>query len=199
MYRTGKPTEPPLGYQAASGVLEPSDTVGGFLARHDTVRGQCQSQDCKRTCHINLPLLAARGLAAMQISVIKQLWRCHALGDCSLDFRVESGPGLPLEALLGRPHVSIRWKCRGCKFFRTSLPDRVIASLEAKKLGGGGTPIRDLGKLIKGPCQACGKSNWDIDVLWPNTESVGYRIDEQRRQEERAALAIAAEALKRRD
>ena len=25
------------------------------------------------------------------------------------------------------------------------------------------------------PCKACGKVNWRVDVLWPNTETMGWK------------------------
>jgi hypothetical protein len=170
-----------------SGRLEPDSTVFGFLARGDEVRGHCHHRDCKRTCSPDFTELAAKGFGRVRVDHVERLLRCIRLdGGCSLDFHVKKGPGLPLTALLGHAHVSIRFKCRKCNLYRTALPDAVIAKLqaaggEAKKC----YTVEGLSAVTKNPCPNCKKADWQIDVLWPNVNSIGYRIEQQRKAEAR--------------
>lgn len=180
------PTDPPRGWTALSGYLEPDQTVFGFMARADEVRGNCHHRDCKRHISIDFTELAAKGFGRVHVNAVERLLRCNCLDGCSLDFHVKKGPGLSLSSLLGHAHVSIRFRCRACKLHRTALPDAVIAKLRA---GGPETKacntVEGLAAVTKSPCPNCKKVDWQIDVLRPNVNTVGYRIEQQRKTEAR--------------
>jgi hypothetical protein len=38
-----------------------------------------------------------------------------------------------------------------------------------------GLLVTEVAGQIKGPRRTCGKSNWRVDVLWPNPDSEGVR------------------------
>jgi hypothetical protein len=53
--------------------------------------------------------------------------------------------------------------------------EQVIAGLETRKKGGGRTEVTALGALMSGPCPACRTSNWVAEVLYVDTETMGWR------------------------
>jgi hypothetical protein len=180
------PTDPPRGWMALSGYLEPDRTVFGFMARGDEVRGNCHHRDCTRRCSIDFTELAAKGFGRVHVEHVKRMLMCNRLDGCSLAFHDKAGRGLSLRALLGHAHASIRFRCRACKHHHTALPDAVIAKLraagrEAKSCD----TVEGLAAVTKSPCPNCKKVDWQIDVLWPNVNSVGYRIEQQRKAEAR--------------
>jgi hypothetical protein len=97
----GMPNETPRGWHAVDGILQPDRTVGGYLARHEAVKGRCHLRDCRRTCEIDIERLASRGFARMPIDALKRLMRCARMEGCALDFQDEASGGLPITTLLG--------------------------------------------------------------------------------------------------
>ena len=101
---------------------------------------------------------------------------CQALGGCSMTFSVEDAPGLPINYLVGKQHVMIRFLCNGCRFSRESLPEAVIKKLYAIKAPAGDrTPVDGLAKFAKEPCPMCKKTNWRVFVVWPRRDTMGFR------------------------
>jgi hypothetical protein len=126
-------TEVPVGYTAVTGLLEPDTTVGRALARGEEIKGFCGQRGCARRCTIDLQRLVAKGFGAMQLSFIRDLWRCHSLTGCGFDLRGERSSGIVLRELVGRSHVKIRVKCAGCGFFRAYLVEQLLAQLGARQ------------------------------------------------------------------
>jgi hypothetical protein len=167
--------DPPPGWTAASGLLEPDPTVAGHLARMQELKGVCSRRDCRRRCHVDLERLAARGFGAIAVSAVQGLLRCHSLTGCGLEFHADPRTGLPLRALAGRSHVRIRIKCGACGFFRVILPETLIARLSAEAPMPDGLYISDIAGRIRGPCRQCRKTAWRVEVLWPDARSEGAR------------------------
>ena len=167
---------PPTGWLADSGVLQPDMTVGGFWARKQRIHGLCGTKDCRRRCEVDCENLVGRGLGRLSITDVKALLRCHRLGGCSIDFQVDRDGGqLPLRSLLGLSYVRIRFVCRSCGFFRVATPDAVIKKLKEKGRGGEQTSTTDIAATIKEPCKQCKNVAWEVQVLWPNEASAGFR------------------------
>ena len=95
---------------------------------------------------------------------------------CALDFQEEATEGLPITALFGQAHVWIRFRCMRCNFHRTALPNQKLAKLMVKGGGAGDdATLEKLASLAKEPCKSCGKTDWRVDVLWPDLGSEGRR------------------------
>jgi len=166
---------PPTGWIARDGLLQPDPTIAGYRARMQEVRGICGQRDCKRRCDVDLQRLTALGFGSLHIDTAKRFLKCDNLTGCGLDFHEDRRAGLPLKALFGRSHVSVRVKCGGCGFFRTATPEAVWRRIMAGKSPDDGLLVGDIAAQIKGPCKQCGKSRWAADVLWPNPGSEGWR------------------------
>jgi hypothetical protein len=173
--------DPPPGWRAVSGLLEPDPTVAGYLARMQDVKGVCGKRDCRRRCEVDLEWLARAGFGALPVATVEGLLRCHNLAGCGLAFHSDNRAGLPVRSLVGRSHVRLRIKCAACGFFRIALPEAVIAKLSAKGPMPDGFPISDIAGSIKGPCRQCKKTAWRVEVIWPDVKSEGYRRGMERR------------------
>lgn len=166
---------PPQGWSSPSGVLEPTRTVFGYIARGQTLRGGCFRRDCRRSCTIDLEHLQRRGLDLAEREIL-HLHRCNRLDGCGLELRPEPHtPNLPLRRLVGVPGIATRIKCRGCEFFRRLTVEEMIGQLVASKRGGDATCVSEVKGLLKSPCKACKKTSWDFDVLWPAENTLGWR------------------------
>jgi len=175
--------EPPAGWLAFNGLLEPNPTIAGYLARGQEVRGVCHQRDCRRRCELDLARLAAKGFGSLPVSVAEGLMKCHGLTGCALEFHTDRRASLPVRALFGRAHVKIRIRCNGCGFFRTATPEGLFAKLSAERAASDGLLISEVAAKIKGPCKQCRKSAWRVDVLWPDTNSEGWRRQNEKRDE----------------
>jgi hypothetical protein len=175
------PCIPPDGWLALDGLLVPGATVAGYAARGDEVKGRCHLRDCRRTCHIDMPRLVEAGFGRLPVEAMKRWLRCSRPEGCGIDWFEERPIGFRLQWLLGRPHVTIRFTCQTCKFHRSTSPDRVLAKLRAKGAGAADdATVEKLAKLPMEACKNCGKSNWRVDVLWPNANSARYRAAQAR-------------------
>lgn len=181
------PYDPPLGWRSFCGLLEADTSIAGHAARHESVRGHCRNNDCKRTVTVDLEGLLRSGLGRMDVKLAQRFLMCQSLSGCNLSFHVEKGIGLRLDQLVGKPLVQVRFQCRGCKFFRVTLPDKVIdaAREKAKTTKEHIVTLDQLRAAPMEPCQKCGKTNWQVDVLWPERPTDGreYKayVDAQRR------------------
>lgn len=175
------PQGPPRGWHALSGILEHDTSVLGFLSRRDQVIGRCHNKGCRRTCHIDFDHLARTGHGRMPLATIERLLRCQRLEGCALDFQIKRGPGLSLRLLQPFPHVSIRFRC-ACGHAHAASPTQILARLRA---AGGEAKLcstfEGLAAVSKAPCPKCQTVAWTIDVLWPNVNSIGYRMAQQKR------------------
>lgn len=172
---------PPAGWVSLDGSLTPGMGVTHYAARGQNVRGSCAGRandDCKRTVTIDAARLCSQGLGALGMDRIKRTYRCQRLDDCMLTFH-DLEPDLPLtlSRLTGRAYVRIRLTCRGCKLRRLFTAEEVVARLRAANKGDSGTRLDGLGGKISGACPnaACGKRNWQADVLWANVDTAGWR------------------------
>ncbi len=140
------------------------------------LEGVCIQRDCRRRCHVDLERWAARGFAAVRIDYLKRQLKCARMDGCALDFHARPAePLLPLRALIGRPRVQIRIRCQGCKFFRSLTVEALIVRLKEQKTGSEDTNVTEVVGAVRGPCKACGKRAWRVDVLWPDPRSEGVR------------------------
>jgi hypothetical protein len=174
-------TDRPLsGWISLSGVLSPGQTVAAYAARGQRVKGACRATGCSRRVDIDPRTLAGEGYTKVHMTRLRDLWRCHRLDGCQLSF-YDDRPDFPLRLghLVGKPHVRLRARCRrdGCKYFRVWLVEQIITGLAARNVGDERTEVAAVGGLMKTPCPMCKRVNWAADVLWANTESVGWRVD----------------------
>ena len=168
------PHKPPAGWHIASGILQVDRTVRGYYTRRQDVVGRCHTRDCRRTLHVDIKRLHADGLGALRIDQIKTLFRCGRLDGCSLDFHNDlKAESLKVSTLCRRPAVAIALRCVGCGVVLKIAPEHMIERLQAEGKGGGDTEVRDLAPLLSGPCRACGKAAWDVQVAWPDPETWG--------------------------
>lgn len=168
----------PSGWTSTNGIVGPGERVADFAARGQPVKGRCRSQGCYRKIDLDAQALCKLGLSTLQMRQVQKLWMCQRLDGCGLDFFNEPAAiPLRLELFVGRPNIRLRLRCRGngCKYFRLYQVEQVIAGLEARKKGGGRTEVTALGALMSGPCPTCKKPNWVAEVLYVNTETMGWR------------------------
>lgn len=172
---------PPAGWVSLGGVLVEGPKVADYAARGQNVRGVCSGRangDCKRTLTINSKRLCEEGFGRLAMKRVSSMFRCQRLDDCMARFwDLEPDLPLSLSVLKGRRYVRVRLKCRGCGLSRGFTPEEMIARLEAAGKGNSGTLVKGLGGKISGSCpnKACGKSNWEADVLWANVETMGWK------------------------
>lgn len=183
---------PPRGWVAPYGVLLVDSSIGGYLAGCREVSGRCSKQDCRRTCHLNLELLATQGLARIAVSTIARTFKCQRLDGCGLEFTDRSDHGLPLADLARHPWSEIRFTCEACKHAHAARPEAVLAKLKAEARAAAlpATAPNTLEKLLAAtpkPCGKCGAVRWRIEVLWPDTTSFGFRQGLEARERARAA------------
>lgn len=166
---------PPEGWTAFNGVLRPDRTVDGYVARLQEVRGHCYFRECKRSCRFELQRMQAAGWGRIDIGLIQKFYRCQRPDGCGLEYSEEPRTGsLPLRALLGRSHVSAKIACESCKFFRRVSIEGLIKKLRAEGVGDEATSFTEVAPLIKGACK-CGRKSWKVEILWPNTDTLGWR------------------------
>ena len=172
----------PAGWVAIDGTVQPSENVAGYAARHQTVKGKCQRSGCSRRVDLDPKGLCGEGLGSLSMQQVKTWWRCNRAGGCGLDYHNEP-PAFPLrlEHFIGLPNVRIRLRCRGdkCKFHRVWPVEVMIKGLVERGQGDERTEIDKLGAKMTSACALCKKSNWTADVLWANTESMGWRAEER--------------------
>jgi hypothetical protein len=168
----------PPGWTSSNGIVGPGERVADFAARGQPVKGVCRSQGCTRRVELDAAALCKGGLAALSMRQVQKLWMCQRLDGCGLDFHNEP-PAIPLrlELFIGRPNVRLRLRCRGggCKFFRLYAVEQIIAGLEQRKKGGGRTEVAALGALMTTACPTCKKTNWAAEVLYVDTDTMGWK------------------------
>lgn len=168
----------PPGWVAIDGTVQPSEVVAGYAARHQVVKGKCTRSGCNRRVELEANALCRDGLGAIPMQQIKAWWRCQRAGGCALTFHNEP-PAFPLrlEHFTGLPHVRVRLSCRGdrCTYTRVYPPEVMIKGLVGRGQGDERTEIAKLGAKMTSACPLCKKSNWAADVLWANTETVGWK------------------------
>jgi hypothetical protein len=165
------------------GVLQPSERVSGYAVRHQTVRGICRGKECTRRVELDPKSLCGEGLGSLTMRQVQAFWRCQRIDGCKLDFHNEK----PLNPLLlgqfvGRANVRVRVRCRGdrCKFHRLWRVDEMIAGLEKRGHGSSRTEVEALGAMMTTPCPLCKKASWTAEILWINTDTMGWKARGER-------------------
>jgi hypothetical protein len=169
---------PPAGWVSLGGVLEPGSRVADYAARCQRVKGTCRAHGCHRRIDLDPKALCATGYGAVNMRRIRDLWRCHQLDGCELTF-YDDTPDNPLRLghLEGLLHVRVRVRCRAdkCRYLRAWRAEEMVKALTERGAGDERTEIVQLAGLMKSPCPLCARCNWTVDVLWANTDSVGWR------------------------
>jgi hypothetical protein len=161
-----------------SGVLEPAEQVAAYAARGQMIRGSCATKECNRKVRLDPKDLCGHGQGSLHMRQVEKLHYCHRLDGCALNFYADpKTPPLRLDWLTGRAHVRVRLRCRGngCKYARVWVVEQMIAGLKKAGKGGGDTDVHELGRLMTAACPVCKKANWTADILWANTETLGWR------------------------
>lgn len=181
---------PPRGWTIVAGTLTLDKTIAGYLARDHDVRGRCYTQDCRRNCHLDHGRLVAAGLGALTVDQVKRTMQCSRLQGCSMEWLENpKRSSLPLLVLRGRLAVRIRIKCRACGTLSHVSPETMIAKLQAEQKGGDATLVSEIAGLLQKACP-CGKTSWDVDVAWPDPNTIGGRraLEQAQAQRDRHRL-----------
>ena len=173
-----RPNVPPPGYVACNGTVAPGGCVADYAARRQVVKAGCRTRGCNRHITLDPEVLSRDGMGALAMRKIQQLWKCNRIDGCGLEFHNER-PGVPLMLghFVGLPHVRIRLRCReaACEFARVYPVEALIKGLAARKQGDERTEIEVLPGKMTSACPVCKKANWTADVLWADTETLGWR------------------------
>lgn len=168
---------PPRGWRIENRSLVRDDSLAGYQARGQEVRGSCHQRGCKRSCWIDIDFLVSRNMGAMAMAEFKRLLKCQVLGGCWLDFREEPAEvGLSLRTLAAAGlGVRIAFKCEACGYAMAVTPAAMIVRLKAAKLGDADTLHTALAAKLTKPCKGCGKVRWTLQVEWrePRTQQLG--------------------------
>lgn len=167
--------KPPAGWIVVSGTLQMDRSIAGHLVRDHDVRGRCYMRDCKRSCHIDHRGLVERGLGVLTVDQVKKTMVCSRLDGCGLYFTGDpSRESLPLAALTGRLAVKVRVLCRSCGKGSAVTPETMVQRL--KKMGKGDEMTRtsEIASHFTKACD-CGKTHWQVDVQWPDPNTMGGR------------------------
>ncbi|MGI8841407.1 MAG: hypothetical protein ACR2F8_11600 [Caulobacteraceae bacterium] len=179
---------PPPGWISQTGIVEPADTVAGYAARVQAVKGICRAKGCNRRVELDPKALCGIGLGLVNMGQVKRLWRCQRIDGCGLDFH-EEPPLNPLRLgqFVGRTNVRVRLRCRaiGCKFYRMWRVEEIIAGLEKRRQGDGRTEVVGLGKTMTTACPLCKRVNWTAELLWVSTSSQSWKAKGERSFSER--------------
>lgn len=171
-------SRPPAGWTCSGGVIVPAPSVSDYAARGQNVRANCQGEGCNRRIVIDPIAQVRRGLGAVHMKRLCDLWRCHRLDGCNLSF-FDDAPERPLRLahFVGLPNVRVRLRCRGsgCRFYRVWEVEQIIAGLTERRVGGEITEVAALGKLMTSACSVCKRVNWTADVLWVDPDTEGWK------------------------
>ncbi len=161
------PGRPPLGWLIENGALVRDDSLAGYHARGQEVRGSCYQRGCKRSCWIDIDFLVSRQMGAMAMAECKRLLKCQVMGGCWLDFREDPAEvGLPLRTLASAgDQVRIEFTCASCGYAKKVSPAAMIARLKASGQGDEGTLHTVLAAKLTKPCR-CGKKAWRLRFEW---------------------------------
>jgi len=169
----------PEGWTSENGVVTASGTIAAYAARLQLVKGACREKGCSRRIEIDARHLCGRGLGRLSMQQIQDLYRCHRIDErCAIQWHAEPAQNpLRLGALVGKPNVRVRVRCRGneCKYFRVVRVEEMIAGLMKRKQGDEKTDVDALPKLMTSGCPICHKTNWAVEVLYVSTQTMGWR------------------------
>lgn len=180
---------PPSGWTIASGRLEEVGTIKGYAARRCEVKGRCQRQDCRRSCHFDYERLLHAGMGDLPARKVMDMFKCARIDGCSLEFREEPEQVITLRQLSGRDYVGVEIRCAGCSAKRLTTVEGLIYRLKANGLGDESTSVKAAPGLIRGACRACGLRQWAIAFLWcdPKARPLPFWRQELQRKIDEAA------------
>jgi hypothetical protein len=170
--------------------VQPSERVQAYGVRLQTVKGACRAAGCNRRVELDPKTLCAAGLGFLTMRQVQALWCCHRVEGCGLVFHSERPLNpLVLGQFVGRPNVRVRIVCRGdrCKFHRLWRIEEMIAGLEKRGQGGARTEVDSLGAKMTTACPMCKRVNWTAEILWINTDTMGWKARGERSFEPGAA------------
>jgi hypothetical protein len=75
--------------------------------------------------------------------------------------------GAPLSLAETHPGSRVELFCGSCTWSRSYRPDRIVAGLQAKKLGDRQTAIAAVAHLVHWPCPGCNRMRWGSRLLTP--------------------------------
>lgn len=169
----------PQGWTSTSGIVEPAETVAAYAARRQAVKGACKIRGCYRRLALDPMQLCGKGFGRLTMTRVQRFFECNRPDeDCALDWHKEpAGIPLTLGAFIGKPNIRVRVRCRGngCRFFRVWKVEEMIAGLIKRKQGDERTEIDKLPAMMTSGCSLCGKSNWAVEVLYVNPQTVGWK------------------------
>lgn len=157
---------PPKGWTVGPGYIAEVPTVLGYFQRRCNIVGRCQTQECRRTSRFEYDRLLKQGLADVSAAQVMRTLRCNKLDGCSIEFREEPGLAITLGQLAGMANVGALVRCMGCGDKRMTTVSAFLRQLSAHGKADATTSIKDIGKLITGPCPKCRQTNWDVMFPW---------------------------------
>jgi hypothetical protein len=157
---------PPKGWTIDAGYIAEVSTVLGYYQRRCNVVGRCQTQECRRTYRFEYDRLLKQGLADVSAAQIMRALRCNKLDGCAMEFREEPSLTITLGQLAGMANVGALVRCMGCGGKRMTTPAALLRQLVEHGKADAATSIKNIGKLITGPCAKCNASRWDVMFPW---------------------------------
>ena len=171
------------GWTVLGGVVSPGDRVADYAAREQGVLGVCRGRGCSRRLELEARSLGAIGLGLLSMTAVKKMWQCQRPDGCRIDYRDTAAEApLRLAHFVGRANVRLRLRCGSppCKFARIWRVEEMIAALRKRGQGGEATAVDKLGGMMTSPCPLCKKATWTAEVLWIDTDSMGWRANGER-------------------
>jgi hypothetical protein len=157
--------------------------VNAYAHRVQSVKGVCRARNCSRRVELDPKILCTEGLGLLSMRQVETFWLCHKIGGCRLEFHREKALNpLVLGQFVGRPNVRVRLRCRSerCKFHRVWRVEEMIAGLEKRGQGGARTEVDQLAAKMTSACPARKRVNWIAEILWINTDTMGWRVKGER-------------------
>ena len=130
------------------------------------MHGRCYRRDCRRSCHLDYQQLIRDGLGAIPVHRLAQTYKCNRIEGCMLEFQERPDRVVILSELTGRDYVGAEIRCGICRATYITSVEGLILRLTQANQGGAETPIKNVGKLIRGPCGKCKVARWDVQFLW---------------------------------
>ncbi|MDB5432383.1 MAG: hypothetical protein JWP35_3499 [Caulobacter sp.] len=141
--------------------------------------GICRWYDCRRRVSPDLGKWVERGYGQALVSDMVRMLRCNRVDtDCGLMFDPEPpAVTLRLSQLTWKANVRLRFSCAAvaCKATRFATAEAVMDQLRRQGHRNADFRVEELASLMKGACRTCKGTAWSVDVMWANTNTMGWR------------------------
>ncbi|MFZ5669149.1 MAG: hypothetical protein ACOY4K_06620 [Pseudomonadota bacterium] len=184
------PTRPltsdaPPGWTLGNQTLKPEQTIAGYIARGEELKGGCRGYGCRRSFWLDQHARAEAALAHLPLSTVLKTLRCGRLDGCSFEFHPpRPDQSIRLSAATGRAHVRLKVCCSACEWTRLPRVEEVIAVLEKDRAGGSSTRVHEVAAAMRKPCPACKALAWSVTLVWLRTDNMIWKAKGERQFDE---------------